>query len=133
MPIQVTCTGCHARFKVSDKFAGKEGPCPKCKTKLKIPTKEEEVVIHAPDEFEGAKDSTGKSVLKPIERTETKFSLPLAIISGAACLIIPILAFVFGKTYADAGGPPAFLLGLGALLLAFPLAWAGYALSLIHI
>ena len=29
MPIRVTCTGCHARFDVSEKFAGKEGPVPK--------------------------------------------------------------------------------------------------------
>ncbi|MEC8508925.1 MAG: MJ0042-type zinc finger domain-containing protein, partial [Planctomycetota bacterium] len=31
MSIRVTCPGCHARFNVSDQFAGKSGPCPKCK------------------------------------------------------------------------------------------------------
>src|SRR6476661_3159539 len=30
MAIAVVCPSCHARFQVQDKFAGKEGPCPKC-------------------------------------------------------------------------------------------------------
>ena len=51
MPIRVTCSSCHARFNVSDQFAGKEGPCPKCKTMIKIPDKEEEVVIAVPDDI----------------------------------------------------------------------------------
>ena len=37
MPISVVCPGCKARFNVSDKFAGKKGPCPKCKTVLTVP------------------------------------------------------------------------------------------------
>ena len=49
MAINVICPGCHTRFKVSDKYAGVEGPCPKCKVKIKIPEKSDEVVIHTPD------------------------------------------------------------------------------------
>lgn len=37
MPILVTCPGCKAQFNVSDKFAGKQGPCPKCKAVISIP------------------------------------------------------------------------------------------------
>jgi hypothetical protein len=37
MPILVTCPGCKAQFNVSEKFAGKQGPCPKCKAVITIP------------------------------------------------------------------------------------------------
>ena len=73
MPINVTCPNCQTRFKVSDKFAGQTGPCPKCKSPIKIPKKEEEVVIHSPDEF-GPKDTSGRAVLKPLERQEANYT-----------------------------------------------------------
>ena len=38
MAIQVLCSGCGSRFAVSDRFAGKTGPCPKCKKPITIPT-----------------------------------------------------------------------------------------------
>ena len=31
MAIKVLCPGCRTLFTVSDKFAGRTGPCPKCK------------------------------------------------------------------------------------------------------
>src|SRR5262245_6594726 len=37
MPILVTCPGCKAQFNVGEKFAGKQGPCPKCKALITIP------------------------------------------------------------------------------------------------
>jgi hypothetical protein len=37
MPIHVVCPICKAEFNVSDKFAGRQGPCPKCKSPIKIP------------------------------------------------------------------------------------------------
>ncbi|HVX61387.1 MAG TPA: hypothetical protein VHC19_12320 [Pirellulales bacterium] len=40
MPIAVSCTSCKAKFTVSDKFAGKQGPCPKCKATITIPALE---------------------------------------------------------------------------------------------
>ena len=73
MPIRVTCTKCHTRFNVSDKFAGKSGPCPKCKSTIQIPNKEDEVIIEAPKP-KGPVDTSGKSILKPIRRKETKLS-----------------------------------------------------------
>lgn len=40
MAIAVSCPSCKAKFSVSDKFAGKQGPCPKCKTTITIPKPE---------------------------------------------------------------------------------------------
>ena len=59
MPIEVLCPGCKTRFKVSDKFAGKKGPCPKCKAVITVPEKTAEVVVHAPEEF-GPKNAAGR-------------------------------------------------------------------------
>lgn len=125
MPIQVTCPSCHARFKVSDKFAGKEGPCPKCKGKIRVPEKSEEVVVHAPDNF-GPKNAAGEAVLKPIERTETQVTpVMIAGIVGGIVMVLAV-AFVLRLTYADSEIPTAFL-GIGAVLLAPPFVLAGYS------
>lgn len=130
MPIHVICPGCHSRFQVSDKFAGKTGPCPKCKTSLKIPDKSEEVVIHAPD-VDGPKDSTGQSVLKPIARKETKISTPLIVGIASAAVAVPLIAFILGRSFLkdDDGNVIASMaiLATGAILLAPPLVVAGYS------
>ncbi|MFW6168932.1 MAG: hypothetical protein ACODAD_00480 [Planctomycetota bacterium] len=122
MPIDVTCPGCRTRFKVNDKFAGQKGPCPKCKTVIQIPGKGEEVVVHAPEEY-GPKNASGVGVLKPISREETKLTaaMVVGIISGVfVVLIAALLLRGLDKI-------PAWLLGLGAFLVAPPLVWAGYA------
>ena len=129
MSIRVTCPGCHKRFNVSEKFAGKTGPCPKCKTPMDIPALEDKVVIH--ETVKGATDSKGKKISDPIKREETKISTTSIVISVAACLLIPMIAWVLGKTlgYEDQDGvfrQPMWLLGLGAVLLAGPVVWAGY-------
>lgn len=124
MPIQVTCPGCHARFKVSDKFAGQTGPCPKCKKAITIPTKEEEVVIHAPEGY-GPKGVDGTATLKPIERKETSASVAFIVGIVAAGLLVVAIAFAMRQVY-PAGTVPKWLLGLGALVLAPPLVFAGY-------
>jgi len=126
MAIRVTCTGCKARFNVSDNFAGKSGPCPKCKTVIKIPEKSEEVVVHAPQEF-GPKDSTGRSVLKPIFREETKVT-PVGIAIWAASMVV-VLGGALAVRFLASGesGIPLPVLVVGAIALAPPLSWAGYA------
>jgi hypothetical protein len=130
MSIQVICHGCHARFNVSDKFAGKTGPCPKCKATIKIPEKNEEVVIHAPEGF-GPKGASGEAVLKPIERDFKTFSTPMIVGIVAASLFVPLLALIFRFMFpANADGirtVPMLILALGAIVLAPPLVWAGYA------
>ena len=131
MPIQVTCPKCLKRFQVSDKFAGKTGPCPNCKEQIKVPDKSEEVVIHAPDD--GApKDRSGRSVLQPLKRKETDVTRKGLLLSGAAILIAFGLAFVVrymsGSGDLSGGGLLAVKI-VGALLLAPPLVWAGYTFA----
>jgi uncharacterized membrane protein len=124
MPIQVTCPSCHARFKVSDKFAGQKGPCPKCKKPITIPKLEDEVVIHAPESY-GPTGVDGRATLKPITRKETKASVVL--IGGIVAGIVLTLAaaFAVGQMFPD--GAPKWILGIGAFLLAPPLVYAGYS------
>ena len=82
MAIDVTCAACKTRFQVSDKFAGKQGPCPKCKAIITVPSKKDEVVIHVPES--GPKDSKGVLVLKPLTRKETRLTpVNIGIIVGS--------------------------------------------------
>ncbi|MEQ1828355.1 MAG: hypothetical protein ABL921_20510 [Pirellula sp.] len=122
MPISVTCPGCLTRFTVSDKYAGKKGPCPKCKKELVVPDKTQEVVIHAP-ELSGPKDSKGTVVLKPLKRAEFKLSKTETIVAVALtvlCLGMSLYArFAFAQ-------PPTWILAMGVVVLSFPLAWIGY-------
>ncbi len=123
MPIQVTCPGCYARFSVSDKYAGKKGPCPKCKKEIVVPDKAQEVVIHAP-ELTGPKDSKGVSILKPIKRKEFELTnLQLVITSGLA--LVTIIAAISARFAFDT--VPWWYLALGVISLSYPVAWAGYA------
>lgn len=124
MAIEVTCSGCLTRFQVSEKFAGKKGPCPKCKALILIPEKPEEVIVHAPADS-GPKDSKGVSVLKPLLRQETKLSW-LAV-GGIVFAVVAVLliAFVMGRTL-DKTKDHTLILSVGAVLLAPALAFAGY-------
>ena len=124
MAIDVTCPACHTRFQVSEKFAGKSGPCPKCKKTIKVPELKEQVVIHAP-EVSGPVDSKGVAVLKPISRTEVRLSTPIIAGIVGSILLVLIAAFVLRVRY-PGGSVPAALTILGAILLGPPLAFAGY-------
>ncbi len=123
MSIRVTCPGCHVRFNVSDKFAGREGPCPKCKVVIQIPDKSDEVVIH--EQEIGPKDSKGRLITKPVRRTETKLSgLQIAI------MVAVMLGFVVGAAMLrmiEASQFRDILLGAGAALLAVPCVYAAYS------
>lgn len=127
MTIDVTCSGCKTRFQVSEKFAGKQGPCPKCKTVIKIPELKDQVIIHSP-ELEGPKDSTGQLVLKPIARKETRLTaVQIVGILGGVVLVL-IVALFLRITYAktpDQDFPLGILIG-GAIVLAPLLSFAGY-------
>jgi hypothetical protein len=125
MAIDVTCAGCKTRFQVSDKFAGKQGPCPKCKAIIKVPAKSEQVVIHEPEAVTGPKGVTGQPVFKPIAWKETRVSTPQIV--GIAVGVIGVLLVTLVLRIAFAGNPPLIVLVLGSIVLAPPLALAGYA------
>ncbi len=121
MPIEVLCSGCKTRFSVSEKFAGKKGPCPKCKAVITVPEKTEEVVVHAPQEF-GPKNAAGVATLKPIARNYATVS-PVAIVGIVAGIVTVLIVAVVLR-----GNQPVspWILGIGAFLLAPPLAFGGY-------
>jgi hypothetical protein len=126
MPIDVTCPGCKTRFKVSDQFAGKKGPCPKCKVVISVPAASEQVVVHAPDQF-GPKGGKGVGVLKPIFRQETKISIPVVVGVAVTLLIVLVMSIYTRVTYVDWQQVPTLFLALGAALLAPGCVWAAYA------
>ncbi len=125
MPIDVTCPNpkCRTRFRVSEKFAGKEGPCPKCKQSIKVPELTEQVVVHAPDQF-GPKDQKGRAVLKPIGRTDAKMSPAMLVAIMAAVCVALVVALVL-RSYE--GQVPLAILAIGAVVLAPPLVVGGYS------
>jgi hypothetical protein len=126
MPIPVICPGCKAQFQVSDKFAGKKGPCPKCKTVITIPEATPEIVIHAPKP-EGPTDSTGRPVFTPILRQDVVYSQTAIIAVVAAVVTVLLVAVIMGLA-SHGKGPPTLMLILGAVALAPPLGIAGYAM-----
>jgi hypothetical protein len=110
MAIDVTCAACKTRFQVSDKFAGKQGPCPKCKAVITVPSKKDEVVIHVP-EGSGPKDSKGQLVLKPIARKETRLtSINIGIIVGSVILVL-MVSLALRVTYRKELQPPTTTVG----------------------
>ena len=126
MAIRVTCPGCHTRFNVSDHFAGRNGPCPKCKATIRIPDKSEEVVIHAPKES-GAKDAAGASLSKPIFRQELvisplTWSAIIGVIATIAALALLLRYQYQGKAF------PLLILAIGALLVAVPAVYGAYGM-----
>ena len=126
MSIRVTCNKCHTRFNVSEKFAGKEGPCPKCKTKIRVPMATDEVKIAVP-KTKGPTDTKGRAIVDPILRKETVLSsVQIAMLIAG---IIGFLALAFGMRFASLDWDTAIgwlVLGLGALLFAVPLIFVTY-------
>lgn len=124
MPIAVVCPGCKAQFRVSEKFAGKTGPCPKCKAQITIPAAGPEIKIHAPDP--GAttgKDSKGRAVSAPLLRFEERMSTQTMVLLGAGTLASLILAFFAGRILSD---HRPLLAALGLALISWPIVLAGY-------
>lgn len=123
MPIHVVCTGCRQAFTVSDQFAGKKGPCPKCKAIITVPALKEQVVVHAPDE--GPKSAEGRPIFKPISRVETNLT-PIQIFGIAAGVVGALLLALVVRFGSKGSTPPAALLALGAIVLGPVLALAAY-------
>lgn len=140
MAIQVTCTGCKTRFKVSEQFAGKKGPCPKCKAVIQIPTKDQEVVIHGSPgavSVDGGKTGGGsRAIPQPIFR-EDKGVSPLAIGIGVGSFVAIVVATVamryvlfepiLNKRGLEIGwGYPLWAMAMGAFLVGIPTSYYGF-------
>ncbi|MFM8733844.1 MAG: hypothetical protein ACKOC8_01410 [Pirellulales bacterium] len=127
MPISVICNGCKARFSVSDQFAGRTGPCPKCKQPIKIPeVAVKAVTIHEPDAPVASSAGIGRAPLAPIRRTDRPVP-PLAFAATAAgLLVLAGLAWITGMT-AGPEGMPGWLLLASAFVIAIPCVLLGYA------
>ena len=124
MSIIVVCPGCRKSFKVSDKFAGKTGPCPNCKQTLEVPAASQEVKVHAPKQFAGGGSSTtGKLVLKPLEYTPAKLDPVTATIIAASVLVVLAAAWLGGRMGVFEN---TIALAVGLLLISPPLAVAAY-------
>ena len=125
MSIRVTCKGCHTRFNVSEKFAGREGPCPKCKRTIQIPAASEEVKVHAPDGF-GPTGASGAAVLKPVFRKEAKITPVQMVLIGAVIVGFVAAAFLMRAGIGDHSQFSSWVLLLGAIVLAVPCVYAAY-------
>jgi hypothetical protein len=124
MPINVTCPGCLTRFSVGDKFAGKQGPCPKCKAVITIPKPTDEVIIHAPVHSEaGAMGVGGRHALKTYKKQDTKFK-PLVFAGVAGFVLLAILVALVIRI--EKIQPELWMLALAAITLGAPSAWSGY-------
>ena len=95
MPIPVVCPKCRKSFRVSEKFAGKSGPCPSCKAIIQVPAATAEVKVHTPEAFaSGGKTVTGQLATKPIARKQVKIQPVTAAIIGGVALGIVVLTWV---------------------------------------
>lgn len=125
MSIRVTCSGCHTRFNVSEKFAGREGPCPKCKKTITIPKASDEVTVHVPESY-GPMGASGVAVLKPIFRKDTRLTSVQLVLIFAFIFGIVAVALVLRFGVADKDNFSSIVLGALSIVVAAPCAFAGY-------
>ncbi|HLA83329.1 MAG TPA: hypothetical protein VJL29_00930 [Thermoguttaceae bacterium] len=125
MSIPVICPGCGARFRVSDRFAGQSGGCPKCKTTIRVPPKRGNVKVHDPQHpGRAAQKPQADLTLRPISRVNVRFALAPALGMVAATLTAFVAAWLAGPSLRE-----YWLARAGAvLLISPPLAMAGYLL-----
>jgi len=124
MSILVVCRGCHKRFKVSDKFAGKKGTCPNGKEPITVPGADEEVTIHTPEHSEGgARGKDGELVLKPVSREDHALSgQEIGIIAAVAVgvFVVALLLRFMSE------GAQSVVGSIGTVVLAPPLVLGAY-------
>jgi hypothetical protein len=130
MPIPVVCPGCKARFTVSDQFAGRTGPCPKCKQPIKIPEPAvKAVTIHEPEAPVVSSAGTGRAPMAPIRRVEKAIPAWRFAAIGGATLATMLAAWGTGKALgADSlQGDWSWLPAVAGLVIAVPCVLLGYA------
>lgn len=142
MAIQVTCPGCKKSFKVSEKFAGKQGPCPSCKAVIRIPAANapaanapaaSEVVIHEPDapapnapNAPATAAQQAKKLLQPITWQEPKLRTVPVLISVAVGVGMMVGAWLLGERLSQ---PEGFWLRAGLLFaVSIPICVCGYGM-----
>ena len=126
MPIDVLCTGCRTRFRVSEKYAGRTGPCPKCKKPITIPTADQGVKIHEPEPA-AASSATGQMPTKPIPKRDRPIPLIALVLCGAATLVAVVLALLARLLWGPGATPTPVLAG-AALVTAITTSLVGYAM-----
>ncbi len=129
MAIIVVCPNCRARLRVSEKCAGQQKPCPKCKELIDIPAEALEVIIHEPEPDEGDIGLNGprkkRPAVKLLPRTETP--VPPLLLGGILATIA--LAFVLAVVLRSSAWHSSIaILALGAAAIAPALVLAGYLL-----
>ena len=125
MAIFVVCPGCRTRFTVSDQFAGRSGPCPKCKTTIQIPKLNEQVVIAEPEQFaDGGRGISGQLTTKPLARVETTFKpVHILIVTGVSIAVF-LVTLVLGRF--DVFHQRLWLQAIGLAVVAVPAAAISY-------
>lgn len=95
--IKFACSNCGQSIRVDDKYAGKKGRCPKCKTPVVVPGRSSVIRFHCghcgakikvPDRYAGKKGkcpTCQKSVVVPAARSETVKEVPQATITCSMC------------------------------------------------
>ena len=140
MAISVVCPGCKKRFKVSDQFGGRKGPCPNCKTVITIPEKGPEIVIHGADEAQGTEAAVRRKIIQPVFREDLLFGwmdyvgLTATVVGWIVGILAvrmtwpaPTVATIANPNPAEVGSAvPWWTLALGAILIAIPSAVFGY-------
>lgn len=125
MAIRVLCGSCKSTFTVSDQFAGRTGPCPKCKAPIKVPDAPVKgVVIHEPEAPSTTSTATGRAPLAPLKRIDRPVS-PLAWTFLAMGLVAAAAAAAVARFQWE-GSPPGWFLLAGAWAIAIPCSWLGY-------
>jgi hypothetical protein len=123
MAIQVICPGCRSTFTVSDKFAGRTGPCPKCKKPITVPSDAvKEVKIHGPEEEARLPGRAPTTPIVFVEQPIPKAVYAAVVVGAVVAMILAFAArFVWGN-----GQTPLWLLASTAGIVAMPCAWIGY-------
>jgi hypothetical protein len=135
MPIPVVCPGCKSRFSVSDQFAGRTGPCPKCKQPITIPKPAAaSVVIHEPEAPVSTSAGTGRAPTAPLKKRDRPVPVSAFLATGGGAVTFMIAAFALRWIYPKSGSGeaaestiPIWILALGAFAAALPSVILGYA------
>ena len=129
MSIIVVCQACRTSFKVNEKFAGKKGPCPKCKETITIPALDQQVQVHDSVHSEAsARGAGGQLVLEPVGRDKVEFT-PLLVggIVGSVAGVF-LAAYILGYLFQDEANDAmrAIVATCGTIVISPILVIAGY-------